>query len=138
MQNIIVSISPGKRADLLITRCDSIRMTAVHDPVAALVLYANASDIDTVFIDGELVKHKGLLTGVDWPKVRRELRDSATSIMERSKNAPAEDIEAAITQMLQGFAGIWEWDRRGVILVFGVTARGARTDESDSDLKRGD
>ncbi|OBT75850.1 hypothetical protein VF21_04435 [Pseudogymnoascus sp. 05NY08] len=105
LQDVIGSITPGKRADLLITRCDSTRMTPVHDPVAALVLYANASDIDTVFIDGELVKHKGLLTGVDWPKVRRELCDSAASIMERSKNAPAEEIKVAVTQMLQGFAG---------------------------------
>ncbi|KFZ17771.1 hypothetical protein V501_01571 [Pseudogymnoascus sp. VKM F-4519 (FW-2642)] len=105
LQDVIGSITPGKRADLLITRCDSTRMTPVHDPVAALVLYANASDIDTVFIDGELVKHKGLLTGVDWPKVRRELCDSAASIMERSKNAPTEEINIAIMQMLQGFAG---------------------------------
>ncbi|KAH7378871.1 5-methylthioadenosine/S-adenosylhomocysteine deaminase [Cadophora sp. MPI-SDFR-AT-0126] len=101
LQDVIGSISPGKRADLLITRCDSTRMTPVHDPIAALVLYANASDINTVFIDGELVKHDGVLTGVDWPKIRQELRDSAMSIMERSKNAPAADIEYAITQMFQ-------------------------------------
>ncbi|KFY35298.1 hypothetical protein V494_06036 [Pseudogymnoascus sp. VKM F-4513 (FW-928)] len=103
LQHVIGSITPGKRADLLITRCDSTRMTPVHDPIAALVLYANASDIDTVFIDGELVKHKGLLTGVDWPKIRQELRDSATSIMGRSKNAPLKEVEDAATQMFQEY-----------------------------------
>lgn len=99
LKDTIGSITPGKRADLLITRCDSTRMTPVHDPVAALVLYANASDIDTVFINGDMVKHKGQLTGVDWPKVRRELRDSASSIMERSKMAPDKQIKAAFARM---------------------------------------
>lgn len=105
LKDTIGSIIPGKRADLLITRCDSTRMTPVHDPIAALVLYANASDIDTVFINGELVKHKGLLTEVDWPKVRRDLRDSALSIMERSKNAPVKEIKAAFIQILAKYSG---------------------------------
>ncbi|KAH7370244.1 hypothetical protein BKA65DRAFT_417725 [Rhexocercosporidium sp. MPI-PUGE-AT-0058] len=96
LQHVIGSVSTGKRADLIITRCDSTRMTPVHDPVAALVLYANASDIDTVFINGELVKHKGRLMGVDWPAVRQELRASAAGIMERSKRAPNKEIKAAV------------------------------------------
>ena len=92
LKHIIGSITPGKKADLLVTRCDSTRMTPVHDPVAALVLYANASDIDTVFINGEMVKHEGALVGVDWPKTRSQLRESAQAIMERSKKAPVDSI----------------------------------------------
>ena len=91
LENIIGSITPGKRADLIITRCDSPRLVPVHDPIGALVLHANGSDIDTVFIDGRMVK----LVGVDWPQVREKLRASAASIMERSKNAPEELLQAA-------------------------------------------
>lgn len=94
LEKVIGSITPGKRADLLITRCDSTRLVPVHDPVGALVLYANGSDVDTVFIDGEIVKSEGKLAGVDWPKVRKELRASVASVMERSKKAPTENVKA--------------------------------------------
>ncbi|EXJ69936.1 uncharacterized protein A1O5_07009 [Cladophialophora psammophila CBS 110553] len=105
LKDVVGSITPGKRADLIITRCDSTRLTPVHDPVAALVLYANASDIDTVLIDGEMVKHQGQLVGVDWPKVRAELRDSAENIMQRSKKAPFEQIKDAVIAAMRAFAG---------------------------------
>lgn len=94
LDKITGSITPGKRADLLITRCDSPSLAPVHDPVGALVLYAHGSDIDTVFINGEIVKSSYKLANVDWPKVREELRDSAAAIMARAKKAPMQDVEA--------------------------------------------
>ncbi|RVX73522.1 hypothetical protein B0A52_02410 [Exophiala mesophila] len=93
LKDIIGSITPGKKADLIITRCDSPRLTPVIDPIAALVLYANSSDVDTVFINGVIVKQGGKLTQVDWPKVRSELRASLESILQRSKQAPLESIK---------------------------------------------
>lgn len=106
LKDVIGSITPGKRADLLITRCDSTRLSPVHDPVAALVLYANGSDIDTVFIDGKPVKSGGKLTDVDWPSARRELKDSAKSIMARSTKSPRTDIEKGVATMMEAFAGV--------------------------------
>jgi len=103
--DLVGSITPGKRADLIITRCDSTRMTPVYDPVAALVLYANASDIVTVFIDGEMVKHEGKLVGVDWPEVRGELRRSTEEIFERSRKAPFEEIEKEVDKIIKEYAG---------------------------------
>jgi cytosine/adenosine deaminase-related metal-dependent hydrolase len=105
LKDVIGSITPGKRADLLITRCDSTRLTPVHDPIAALVLYANGSDIDTVFIDGKPVKSGGKFVDVNWPSVRGELRDSAKSIMTRSMKAPRRDITEGVATMMQAFAG---------------------------------
>ena len=95
LEKLIGSITPGKRADLLITKCESTRMVPVHDPVGALVLYANGSDIDTVFIDGEVVKSRGEFTHVDWPEIRKNLRASTAAIMELSKKAPKGDLVAA-------------------------------------------
>lgn len=105
MDHLIGSITPGKRADLLITRCDSTKLVPVHDPVGALVLYTNGSDIDTVFVNGELLKTQGKLTNVDWPKIRAELRESVQSIMELSKKAPHADLEAARNAMVESFGG---------------------------------
>ncbi|KAF2428303.1 Metallo-dependent hydrolase [Tothia fuscella] len=104
LQDLIGSITPGKRADLLITRCDSPRMVPVHDPVGALVLYANGSDIDTVFINGVIVKSGGKLSNIDWPKIRGELRASVAAIMERLKKAPSEDLQAARNAMVEALS----------------------------------
>jgi cytosine/adenosine deaminase-related metal-dependent hydrolase len=104
LQDLIGSVTPGKRADLLITRCDSPRMVPVHDAVGALVLYANGSDIDTVFINGVMVKSGGKLTNVDWPKVRSKLRASVAAIMERAKKAPSEDLHAARDAMVKALS----------------------------------
>lgn len=104
LENVIGSITPGKRADLILTRCDSTRLVPVHDPVGALVLYANGSDIDTVFINGEVVKSEGKLVGVDWPKLREELRASTASIMERAKLAPMHELEAARDALVAFYA----------------------------------
>ena len=105
LEKIIGSITPGKRADLLITRCDSPRLVPVHDPVGALVLYANGSDVDTVFINGERVKSGGKLANVDWPKVREELRASTAAIMAKSKKAPAAEVEAGRRYVVDALSG---------------------------------
>ena len=101
LSDIIGSITPGKRADLILTRCDSPRLTPVHDPVGALVLYANGSDIHDVFINGVRVKADGKLAGIDWSKVRQDLRKSTEAIMETAKKAPMEELEAAKNAMVQ-------------------------------------
>lgn len=92
MEKYIGSITPGKRADLIITSCKSTRMTPVSDPVAALVMFANASDVDTVMVDGRILKSHGKLVGVDWPKVRVELLESTRMIKKRAEGAPFEQI----------------------------------------------
>ena len=104
LSHITGSITPGKRADLVLTRCDSLRMTPVHDPVAALVLYANASDVDSVFVDGVPVKRNGKILpaageeDLTWPALRERLRKSASGIMERSNFVAAEGNEESIRE----------------------------------------
>jgi cytosine/adenosine deaminase-related metal-dependent hydrolase len=104
MGDFIGSITPGKRADLLITKCLSTRLSPIYDPVAALVNYANGSDIDTVFINGEIVKSGGKLVGVNWPGVRAEMQASTKAIMERSKLVPKDEVEKVAVVMVAVFA----------------------------------
>ncbi|GLY85633.1 amidohydrolase family protein [Actinoallomurus iriomotensis] len=68
----IGTISPGKRADLAIVDGP---MAPWRDP-AAVVLESRAADVDTVIIDGEVVKHAGRLAG---PAARRasQLREAS-------------------------------------------------------------
>lgn len=99
--SVVGSVSVGKRADLLVTKCTSTRLTPVHDPVRALVLYANASDVDTVLIDGVVVKRGGKLAVADWDHVRLEILESARNIMERGKHAPVDKVSQTILSLGQ-------------------------------------
>lgn len=103
MEDHIGSITPGKKADLLILKTDSPRMTPANDPVAALVLYANASDIDTTMVNGDILKQNGELVHVDWSKVRRDVQQSTKAILERSKDAPFEAIHQHTLEIAKGF-----------------------------------
>ncbi|GII90506.1 amidohydrolase family protein [Sinosporangium siamense] len=59
------SITPGKRADLALIRTDGLHMAPVVDPAVAVVHSAAPSDVDTVLVDGKVLKRHGRLTGVD-------------------------------------------------------------------------
>lgn len=77
------SLSPGKAADIVLIRTDSINMAPVNDAAAAIVFYANPSDVDSVFIAGRAVKRGGRLCGHDWPAIRTRLIASRDRIMAR-------------------------------------------------------
>jgi 5-methylthioadenosine/S-adenosylhomocysteine deaminase len=51
----IGSLEAGKRADLAIVRLDRLHATPANDVVSALVYSAEANDVETVLINGELV-----------------------------------------------------------------------------------
>jgi cytosine/adenosine deaminase-related metal-dependent hydrolase len=58
----IGSLTPGKQADVVLVRADTINMRPLHDPVAALVMQASPSNVDTVLVAGEFRKRHGELT----------------------------------------------------------------------------
>ena len=59
----IGSLSPGKEADLILLRTDGIGFAGWNekDPVASVVLQANAGNVDTVLVGGNVVKRHGKL-----------------------------------------------------------------------------
>ncbi|KAK4891551.1 hypothetical protein LTR27_009882 [Elasticomyces elasticus] len=77
LAHLISSVTPGKRADLVITRCDDINMVPVTNPVGALMFHAHPGNIDTVLINGKIMKQNGKLVGVDWSKLRNDVSERA-------------------------------------------------------------
>ena len=74
----IGSLTPGKDADLILLRTDTLGMTPLNNPAAAVVYNGNPSLVDTVLVAGRVVKRDGRLIGVDVERVRRlavETRD---------------------------------------------------------------
>ena len=57
----IGSLTPGKLADIILIRTDDLNLHPVNDPVNSVVLFANASNVDTVFVAGCKVKKGGQL-----------------------------------------------------------------------------
>ncbi len=63
------SITPGKKADIVIIETKSPNVAPVIDPVGAVVCAADVSNVDTVIVDGRIVKRDGkLLASLDGPR----------------------------------------------------------------------
>ena len=62
MEDKIGTLSPGKKADIVMLRANDINMAPVYDPVYSIVEIAGAGNVDTVIIDGVVRKQNGKLT----------------------------------------------------------------------------
>ncbi len=81
----IGSLTPGKRADLIMIRTTDINMAPVRDPYYAIAFQGQPSNVDTVVVDGRVLVRGGKLTAVDVTKTVREAAASARGIDERAK-----------------------------------------------------
>lgn len=62
LENQIGSLTPGKKADLVLVETQSVNMYPIYDPFSVLVYSANASNVDSVWVNGvQTVKHKQLV-----------------------------------------------------------------------------
>ena len=79
----IGTLSPGKKADIVMLRADDVNMAPVYDPIYSIVEIAGAGNVDTVIIDGVIRKRNGKLTiATDVLRQRtEELKASGARIM---------------------------------------------------------
>ncbi|GAB3569388.1 amidohydrolase family protein [Amycolatopsis endophytica] len=57
------SLTPGKQADILLVRADTVALAPLNNPVGQLVYAAHPGLVDTILVAGEVVKHHGVLIG---------------------------------------------------------------------------
>lgn len=74
----IGSIEAGKKADLVLVETQSVNMFPRYNPYSVLVYSANASNVDSVFVDGRCLVRHGRLTGVELGEVRARLAAAMT------------------------------------------------------------
>jgi 5-methylthioadenosine/S-adenosylhomocysteine deaminase len=79
----IGTLSPGKKADIVMLRADDVNIAPVYDPIYTIVEIAGAGNVDTVIIDGVVRKRGGKLTFPADVLRRRldELAESGARIM---------------------------------------------------------
>jgi cytosine/adenosine deaminase-related metal-dependent hydrolase len=79
------SLSPGKRADIMLIRTTDINMAPIGDPYEAIVSLAQPSNVDTVIVDGRILRQFGKFAVLDYARIVREAHDSAKELRGRAR-----------------------------------------------------
>ena len=109
MSDRIGSLTPGKRADLIIVGGDAIEQHPRTDPYGTLVFQTTAHDGQTVLVEGNIVKRDGIVLSHDIHALGRRADTAAQQILERvaasGRSLPGTPPGAwgAIDPMAQGF-----------------------------------
>lgn len=91
MEDTIGSITPGKKADLVLIKNDqSPAMTPILNPTAHVVYQAGTADVHSVMVDGRMLKYQGQRIGLDI--------------------GPARDAVAASVEYVRGKLGEQAWE----------------------------
>lgn len=78
------SLTPGKRADIVLVRTDRLNLAPVVDPAVAIVHSAQPADVDTVIVDGRVLKRDGKLTAVDPGRIVAEAEQALRALCARA------------------------------------------------------
>ena len=94
MDSVIGSITPGKKADLVLIKNDqSPVMFPLLNPYGHVVFQAGRADVHTVMVDGKVVKHNHRLLGIDLDKAKQ-------AVMKTVEYARAQMGEQAWTEAM--------------------------------------
>ena len=78
------SITPGKRADLVLVRTTDSNMAPAGDPYEAIVSLAMPANVETVIVDGRVLRRGGAFTAVDHASIVAEAREAALGLREKA------------------------------------------------------
>jgi 5-methylthioadenosine/S-adenosylhomocysteine deaminase len=83
------SITPGKRADLVLVRTSDTNMAPAGDPYEAIVSFGLPSNVDTVIIDGRVLRRAGRFTACDHARIVAEAREAAFALRDKAGWPPS-------------------------------------------------
>jgi cytosine/adenosine deaminase-related metal-dependent hydrolase len=96
------SLTPGKRADLILIRTDDLNIAPIANIETTVVQSATAANVDTVMVDGRIIKRHGHLIGFDAAEIvarasrsARRIRTAAGGILAPTSNAAGNAIYCA-------------------------------------------
>jgi 5-methylthioadenosine/S-adenosylhomocysteine deaminase len=80
------SLTPGKRADVILVNTRALNLAVLaDDPAHMLVEAAQPANVDTVIVDGRVLKRGGAMVGIDVADVIRGARQSIADIAARAQ-----------------------------------------------------
>ena len=83
LDDVVGSIEPGKRADIVVHSYRRPEWHAGMDPINNLVYSAQSTGVDTVMVDGEVILQGGEFTRVDEEAEYREIDRAARALYKR-------------------------------------------------------
>jgi 5-methylthioadenosine/S-adenosylhomocysteine deaminase len=78
------SLTPGKRADVIVVSPHAPNIGVLTDPARLLVTAAHPGNVEVVIADGRVLKRSGELTGFDVAEVTSTARDALAGVLERA------------------------------------------------------
>jgi len=85
MDDKIGSLKPGKRADLIMISPNALDMAVVTDPAHLVLEATGPENVDTVVVDGRILKRSGKLTALNPTEVIAGARAALAGVRERTK-----------------------------------------------------
>src|SRR5712671_1098159 len=79
------SITPGKRADITLVRTTDVNTAPAGDPYEAIVSFAMPPNVDTVIVDGRVLRRGAKFTALDHGKIVAEAREAALALRDKAK-----------------------------------------------------
>jgi cytosine/adenosine deaminase-related metal-dependent hydrolase len=94
------SLTPGKRADLILLDVDSLSAApyvdaCLGDPFDLAVYSCNPASVDTVIVDGCILKYRGALAALDLPRLLTTARRTLSSLVDRANDPPTNALQHA-------------------------------------------
>ena len=86
LEDKIGTLEIGKQADIILVDASKLGIAPIINPVAAMVLYAKESDIDTVMVAGNILKQNGVMMYQTTNELIMECQGSAKAIMDDLKS----------------------------------------------------
>ena len=85
LETRIGTLTPGKRADLILVRTRDLNLTMTGDrEIDRLLMAAQPVNIDSVMVEGRFLKRGGKLVGIDADEIVRTSRAASQSLVRRA------------------------------------------------------
>lgn len=84
LEDVTGSLTPGKRADLIMIRAHDLNVAPVVDPESTIVRSVTPANVDTVMIDGRILKRGGKLVAHDTAEIVGQAEESANAVRTRA------------------------------------------------------
>jgi cytosine/adenosine deaminase-related metal-dependent hydrolase len=84
LESKIGTLTPGKEADIVMLAADRLNVWPLNNAPGCVVNLMNPSNVDTVFIAGQVMKWRGNLVGVDTPRVLRLVEAARDGVIRRA------------------------------------------------------
>jgi 5-methylthioadenosine/S-adenosylhomocysteine deaminase len=103
MGDTLGAIEPGRKADFVLYRLDSIPFVPLNNPLGQLVYAETGANLDLAIVDGQIVLRDGRLTGIDEPAILAEIAHEHIRLLPL-----IEDSERKVARLNDAYQRIYE------------------------------